>query len=148
MRTVTNHFCGYGNRNSALQKTVWDDLGPDRHEPGSNKVRWHYGKPRMLMTGGELPMFIRELSRVNHGVIVELGTYLGGSAWWGAQIAADNWCEYHCVDHWQGDAMCSADENTYRAFILNMQEAGLLDAIQVHRKTTVEAAADFADEVG
>jgi len=79
------------------------------------------------------------------GKIVEVGCYLGGAMWYGAQIARDNYSKYRCVDHWRDTADLAVGEEHYRGFMENMTDAGLVDAIQVHRKPSVDAAGDFED---
>jgi hypothetical protein len=145
MKTFVYHFCGPINKDIAIPRTVWDDLGPDRPISGTSITRWRAGKPIHLTGGDELPMFIRELAQVRRGKIVEVGCYLGGATWYGAQIARDNYSEYHCVDHWQGAADLVVGEEHYRGFVENMNDAGLLEVIQVHRKPSIEAARNFED---
>jgi len=146
MKTFVYHFCGPINTQIAIPRTVWDNLGPDRYVSRTKIKRWSNGKPVRLTCGPEIPMLIREMSQVWKGCIVEIGTYLGGTAWYGAQIARDNFGEYHCVDHWQGASDLSVGDDHYRGFRENMADAGLSEAIQVHRKPSVEAAKEFKDE--
>jgi hypothetical protein len=144
MRYPIVHYCGPINSNIAIPRTCWDDLGPDRPISGTQTVRWTNGKPVILFEGPELPTVIREMCKVYRGVLVEVGCYLGGLTWWGAQIARDNYSEYHCVDSWNDDSdELKANEDHYRGFMENMREADLYPV--VHRKKSVEAAAGFAD---
>lgn len=146
MKTFVYHFCGPINNSIAIPRTVWDDLGPDRVISGTKITRWTRGKPVRLTCGAEIPMLIREMSRVWKGSIVEIGTYLGGTAWLGAQIARGSFSKYHCIDTWKGASDLAVGEDHYRGFLENMADAGLSDAVQVHRKPSVDAAKDFEDE--
>lgn len=143
MKTWGYHFCGPMSKEIAISRTCWDDLGTDRSHAGIK--RWTGGRPVSLMTG-ELTYLVRELARVWRGRIVEVGTYLGGSAWIGGQIARDNWTEYHCVDTWSGAADLQVGDAHYEAFRRNMRDANLDGAVKVHRKPSMEAAAEFEDE--
>jgi len=148
MKTFVYHLCGPISKSISIPRTIWAALGPDRLVSGTKiKItRWRTGKPVQLIGSAEISMFIREMSRFRKGRFVEIGTYLGGTAWYGAQIARDNFGEYHCVDHWRGDASLHVGDDHYRGFIENMADAGLSNAIQVHRKPSVEAAKDFEEE--
>lgn len=142
MKTWGYHFCGPINPHVGIPRTCWDDLGADREQEGVR--RWVAGRPRSLMTG-ELTYFVRELAKVWKGVIVELGAYLGGSTWVGAQIARDHWSAYHSVDTWRGASDLAVGETHYRAFLKNLRDADLDEFVHVHKKLSAEAAADFPD---
>ena len=145
MLTLGYHFCGPVEASIAIPRTVWDDLGPDRRISGTDISRWHQGKPIHLCDGQEIPMLIREMSLIRAGCIVEVGSFLGGSAWYGAQIARDNYSSYHCIDAWDFDDDLTVTENHYRGFIENMRDAKLTDHITVIRKKSVEASLGFKD---
>lgn len=145
MFTFGYHFCGPVSASVGIPRTVWDDLGPDRNISNTDIKRWHCGKPVHLCDGQEVPMMIREMSRVRKGKIVEVGTFLGGSAWYGAQVARDNYSSYYCVDAWDFDADLTVTSAHYRGFIENMRDAKLLDHITVIKKKSVEASLDFSD---
>ena len=142
MKTLGYHFCGPINRSIGIPRTCWDDTGADRYT--GSVMRWSRGKPHVLMTD-EVTYFIRKLAGVWRGVIVEVGSFLGGSAWYGAQIARDNWCQYHCVDTWRGASDLAVGDEHYRAFQENLRDAGLSE-VQVHRISSTEAAGRFSDE--
>jgi hypothetical protein len=146
MNAFCYHFCGPINKSIAIPRTVWDDLGPDRYIPGTGVRRWHNGKPTHLTGTDEIPFFIQQLSRIRHGKIVELGSYLGGSTWYGAQIARDNWSEYYAIDSWQGSSDLGVDDSIFRGFEMNMRDAGLADIVKVIKSHSIEAAARFEDE--
>ena len=145
MKTFVYHFCG-GCLDRWIPRTIWDAGGPDRKLKGTNCVRWHDGKPSALLDGREIPMFIREVAKIRKGVVVEIGSYMGGTAWYGAQIARDNYSEYFCIDPWnfQGDIHVGAVH--YRAFKENMKDAGLEDHVQIRKNTNTVACEEFEDE--
>jgi hypothetical protein len=145
MKWPVIHFCGPIYRDAAIPRTVWDNLGPDRMIPGTSHVRWQAGKPRSLMNEPELPFFIREVAKVRFGKIVEIGTYLGGSAWWGANIARDNYSEYFCVDDWESAREFESNATIHKGFLLNMRDAGLDEYVKVVRNRSIEAARGFDD---
>ena len=140
MKTLGYHFCGPINENIGIPRTVWDDLGPDRKVFGTNITRWIGSKPLHLTGGEEIPMFMREMSRIRNGCIVEIGCFMGGSTWYGAQIARDNFCRYICVDSWRGASDLSVDNIHYEGFIENMTDAGLLRHIEIIRALSADAA--------
>ena len=96
----------------------------------------------------EIPFFIREVSKIRRGNIVEVGCYLGGFTWYGAQIARDNYSTWQCVDHWKGSSDLSSDdwESVYVGFLENMRDARLDRFVRVQRTTSAEAAARTPDE--
>jgi hypothetical protein len=145
MRFPVQHYCGPINRRIAIPRTVWDDLGPDRKVSGTNVTRWVTGKPRSLSGGPELAFWIREVSKVRHGQIAEVGCYLGGTTWWGARIAKDNYCQYICVDHWRGARDLSADDKIFQGFQQNMRDARLDEFVQIVKKPSLEAANGMRD---
>lgn len=140
------HFCGPISRNIAIPRTVWDDLGPDRNVTGTDFPRWSRGKPKSLSDGPELVFLVRELSKLRRARIVEVGVYLGGATWWGAQVARDNFGEYICVDHWQGALDLPADEIVYRGFMENMRDSGLDGFISIIKRSSEEAAISIPDK--
>lgn len=146
MKLPVYHFCGPIDRENGIRRTNWDDVGPDKKVAGTGITRWVFGKPVHLTGGDELPYFLRELARIRRGRIVEVGCYLGGATWWGANIARDNYCEYVAVDHWRGAADLGVDENIYRGFLANMKDSALDDFVRIVRKPSVAAAAEFGDE--
>lgn len=143
MKTWGYHFCGPISKTIGIANTCWKDCGPSRF--AGDILRWHDGRPRCLMTG-EITYLIRQLATVWRGVIVEVGTFLGGSAWFGAQIARDNWSEFHAVDTWSGASDLHVNDQHFKAFERNLRDADLDDCVIVHRKSSSSAAADFADE--
>ena len=146
MKALGMHFCGPINKGIAISRTVWDDLGPDRVVPGAGLVRWRQGKPACLIGGPELPFYIREVSRIRRGRIAEIGVYLGGLTWYGAQIARDNYTEWNSIDHWAGAPDIQVSDSHYKGFMLNMRDAGLDEIVKVHRRSSTEAATAFADQ--
>jgi hypothetical protein len=140
------HFCGPIDKSIAIPRTVWDDLGPARFTSRGTR-RWERGKPLGLNGHDEVPFFMREVSRVRGGRIVEVGCYLGGFTWYGSQIARDNYSEWRCVDHWAGSSDLSASDwhDIYTGFLQNMRDARLDDFLQVERSTSIEAAAGTPD---
>ena len=142
MKSFGYHFCGPINKEIGVKNTCWFDLGPDRYM--GRTLRWSVGKPKCLMTE-EVTYFIRQLASVWKGVIVEVGTYLGGSAWYGAQIARDNWSEYHCVDTWRGASDLAVSDEHYSAFLENMRDANLDRHLIVHRGTSSDVISQFED---
>ena len=147
MHTLGYHFCGPIDKSIAIPRTVWDNLGPDRYTPGGIR-RWLAGKPVGLNGFDEVPFFIREISRVRQGKIVEVGCYLGGFTWYGAQIARDNYSAWQCVDHWGGSSDLSSNdwESVYAGFLENMRDSRLDRFVDVQRTTSVEAAARTPNE--
>ena len=147
MHTLGYHFCGPIDRSIAMPRTVWDDLGPTRSTP-SGMPRWTAGKPIGLNGFDEIPFFIREVSKVRHGRMVEVGCYLGGFTWYGAQIARDNYSTWRSVDHWQGSSDLSSHdwESVYAGFLENLRDARLDRFVEVQRTPSVEAAAKTPDE--
>jgi cephalosporin hydroxylase len=99
------------------------------------------GLPKILFDGPELPFFCREVDRIKNGVIVEIGTHLGGTAAYGASIARNNGSHYHCIDPW--DIPRWSDQSHYESFIKSMTELGLLDSITVYRTDSVSASHRF-----
>lgn len=92
--------------------------------------------------GSERPIFRRTMDRVQPRIIIEVGTFLGGSAIHMAQHAkAKGWdCAVLCVDTWLGgvDHWLRAKEklrphfgrpSLYYHFIANVIEAGVQDYI-------------------
>lgn len=92
--------------------------------------------------GSERPIFRRTMDRVKPRIIIEVGTFLGGSAIHMAQHAkANGWdCAILCVDTWLGGVdhwLRARDKlrphfgrpSLYYYFINNVIEAGLTDYI-------------------
>ncbi len=149
MKSGIYHFCGPISKQIGCGKTIWDETGPDRilHEANGRSVcRWSQGKPRALLEGPEISMLIREFSKIYKGVIVEVGVCLGGTTWYGARAAADSYSRYICVDHWRGASDLAVGESEYRAFLANMEDAGLSDSIEIFKMPSVEAASKLPDE--
>ena len=143
------HFCGPINQWIAGDRTVWDDLGPNRLTPKGN-TRWDVGKPNRFGDHHELPFYLREVcNALWHGKAVEVGCLWGGFTWYGARIAVDNFSEWTCVDPWKGGSSDLTEDwdwdDIYEGFKLNMRDAGLLDHINIKRMRSVDAAKDFED---
>ena len=143
MTFPTYHFCGGCDKDGMIPRTEWEFLGTDRTVPGTSLVRWQDGKPRALMEGPEVPFLLREVSRVQSGKIVEVGSYLGGAMFWIAHAARDFGNDVYAVDSWTGAPDLAADETVYRGFQLNMKDAGLDDYVNVVKKASIEAADGF-----
>jgi hypothetical protein len=144
MHSFIYHACGPVDKAILCGKTVWDELGPDRLYKG--RTRWRTGKPVALHDGAEVPMLIREFSRPWRGLVVEVGVYMGGTTWYGAQAARDSFSRYVCVDHWRGADDLAVDDDIYEAFQANLRDANLTDTVEIKRMSSLAAAAEFADE--
>lgn len=139
------HFCGPINKDIAIPRTIWDDLGPDRKISGTNVTRWQQGKPISLVNPPELAMLIREAANCYKGTIVEIGSYLGGTAWHFAQIQRDNRGKFYAVDPWNFDGDIRTHGDISRGFTENMRDAGLIEHVAVLQMTSKAAAEKFDD---
>lgn len=110
--------------------------------------------------GSERPIFRKTMDRVKPRIIIEVGTFLGGSAIHMAQHAkANGWdCAVLCVDTWLGgvDHWLRAREklrphfgrpSLYYHFMANVIEAGVQDYIVPFTLDSI-AAARFLKESG
>ena len=144
MNKLGFHFCGPIDQWIAGNKTVWDDLGPQRLSPGGT-ARWEAGRPVAFLDGKELPYYLREVCNcLWHGRAVEIGVCWGGLTWYGAQIARDNYSSWVSVDPWEGGSSDLPNgwnwQDIYEGFQLNMKDSGLDDFVEVKRMRSVEAA--------
>ncbi len=120
------HFCSMGNPESLINDTLWDDLGPERWDCGMK--RWEAGKPFGFVhhNPAETPFLARELSKLWGERIVEVGTYMGGSAWFIVLLTHLRGCHTYCVNPWAGstDIRHSAEEweSVYRRFLQNVED--------------------------
>jgi len=98
----------------------------------------------------------------NLGRVVELGSYCGRSSiMLAAGLAATSRGSLVCVDTFGGSAEHQPGQkhfdpatlvdglvNTYPAFVRNLDDAGLLDRVDVVRMRTLDAAARFSAPIG
>lgn len=150
MNKLGFHFCGPINQWIAGNKTVWDDLGPQRTTPGGS-TRWEGGRPFAFIDTKEVPFYLREVcNSLWHGRAVEVGVFYGGLTWYGAQIARDNFSSWVSVDPWNIGSSDLPDgwnwEDIYTGFKMNLRDACLDDFVEIKRMKSVEAAKTEADE--
>jgi predicted O-methyltransferase YrrM len=144
------HFCSMGNPEALINGTRWDDLGPERWDDGMK--RWEFGKPFGFANHNpdETPFLARELSKLWGETIVEVGTYMGGSAWLIVLLTHLRGCHTYCVDPWDGstDIQHSPEEweAVYRCFLRNLEDLNFGRHLTVLRQSSVQAACSFDDE--
>lgn len=109
--------------------------------------------------GSEREIFRRTMDRVKPRIVIEVGTFLGGSAMWMAQHAKNNnWdTVVLCVDTWLGgvDHWLRANEKLrphfgrptlYEHFLNNVIEAGLTEYIVPFTLDSLNAARFLKDK--
>ncbi len=78
-------------------------------------------------------------------VIVEVGSYLGGSSTFLAVAAKKRGCVVYCVDTWLNEGMSEGQRDTYAAFLSNTQR--FADEIRPLRGRSVEMAEKFSEPI-
>jgi predicted O-methyltransferase YrrM len=78
--------------------------------------------------------------------MVEVGTHVGGSAWYAGRHVQSLDGEYWCVDSWEEAWMYATADERYDSFLLNMRECGMEGFIKTLRMKSVEAAKLFEDD--
>ena len=145
------HFCGDISKEIASRFTVWQEHGPDRYTK-KGLVRWRCGAPFALNDQGQELPFLHQTLRFLpwDPVMVEVGTWLGGSLYHLIKGTDDLNAVIHCVDHWYGDPVLNPSgaelEDVYQGFLKNLKEMGSPDNVTVHRKSSIEASETFLDE--
>jgi hypothetical protein len=144
------HFCGPISKQIASRCTSWQEHGPDRIT-GQGRTRWRLGAPYMLNDNGlELPFLHQTLRYLPSApAIVEVGSWLGGSAYHFVKGTEDLQATIHCVDHWCGDPVLNPAggemEDIYQGFLTNLKEMGAPTNVVIHRKPSTEAAQEFTN---
>jgi hypothetical protein len=144
------HFGGMGNPESQINGTLWDDLGPEKWDFGMK--RWEAGKPFGFVNHNpaETPFLVRELSKLWGDRIVEVGTYMGGSAWLIVLMTHLRGCHTYCVDSWTDSTdihhSLAEWEAVYQCFLRNVQDLYFSRHLTILRCRSIDAARSFDNE--
>lgn len=154
MRSARRPHCHIDmTAHAELMRLIHQDVSPYANFP----LVWggHYNTD-----GSERPIFRATMDRIKPRIIIEVGTFLGGSAMhMAAHAKAQGWdCAVLCVDTWLGgvDHWLRAREKLtmhfgrpalYYRFLNNVIEAGLTDYIVPFTLDSI-AAARFLKEAG
>lgn len=144
------HFCGPMSKEIACRFTAWQEHGPDRYTK-SGRTRWQVGSPLMLSDGKAEVPFLHQTLRFlpQNAVVVEVGSWLGGSLFHILKGTEDLGATIHCVDHWQGDPDLNPAgghvDDIFQGFLTNLRELGSPENIVIHQMPSIEAANEFTD---
>ena len=111
------------------------------------------GRPRGWFTDRDAELYVAAARQLPlNGVLVEVGTYLGRSTSYVAEIVHQQGARLVCIDHWRGSSNdCTASMQTngpemLAAFHDNMRHLGLSKFMEVRVLDSLSAAAEFKDE--
>ena len=100
---------------------------------------------RTDVTRAELVQLYGLAKRLQGGVAVEIGSYLGASSCFLAAGCRRSGAHLSCVDTWVNDAMTEGPRDTYSAFLANTHR--YRSTITAMRQPSLEAAAHFRDRI-
>ncbi|MBS0205275.1 MAG: class I SAM-dependent methyltransferase [Planctomycetes bacterium] len=145
MEHFIEHYCFWDrDRTKFMLHTNWEHSTSIWHCEAC-RVRRFEGKP-VSWFGDEIHFFIRELCELPLDArMVEIGSHVGGSAWYGGRHVQSLDGEYWCIDTWESSETCPNSDQVFDSFQLNMRESGLEGFVKPLRMKSVDAARLFDD---